>query len=109
MRGDLTCDAFGVPLDVGLPVAKDQQALAFERGGDAAVALHVRGDLRDPVCRVVAGRKLREATIEIAAVPVVAIAEHNDPGGVKHDVGTTDEVGADAVAEPERGERLAKE
>lgn len=47
--------------------------------------------------------------MEIAAVPVVAIAEDDDAGGTEHNVRTTDKIArANTVAQSGRLERPAK-
>lgn len=110
MRCDLARDRRGALLDVGLPVAKHQPALALERGGDTSIAFDVGRDLRDPVRRVVPGRELREPMIEIATMPVVSVAEHDDAGGAEDDVRPAHKIGdIEAVPQAEHGERLAED
>ena len=103
--GDLSRDACGVFLDFRLPIPKYQPAVSLEFGGDAVIALYIRGNLCDPVRRIVADLEPRDSLLKIATVPVVAIAEHSDSSVPKQDIGMTHEVGTDAVAKPKCCER----
>ena len=105
MRRDLLGDALGVLLDIRFPVTKDQPPLSFERRRYTAIARHVRGDLRDPVPGIVSSLELGEASLEIAAVPVVAIAEDDDVCPPKYQVG----LAKDAVASGARPNPKLKE
>jgi hypothetical protein len=79
-------DRAWITKDVRLPEAQDGPSLGAESLVVPSITRGVRLDLVHPVASVVPFRELREPTVEIAAVPEVAVTEHCHAQANENDV-----------------------
>lgn len=83
---DIASTAVGICHNIAFPTSNNEPPQCTQFVIDSSVARDIAGYFRNPVWRVVTCRQSRDASMEVAAVPKVAVDEYNNALASEHHV-----------------------